>query len=165
MLTLPPMTIATWVTGLQLFGVDVGPQLPMSFATTHPRQVRRDVKVMRVRELPAHRAGLAVAEHCWLTAASTLNLLELVTAGDWLLRVRHTTLARLHFAIAGCSGRGAVAARTALQLVRERVDSPKETWLRLCLVLAGLPVPAAIWSSAMTMAPSDASTWAISPTS
>jgi hypothetical protein len=125
MLTLPPVTIATGVTGLRLFGVDVGPQLPMSFATTHPRQVRRrDVKVMRVRELPAHRAELAVAEHCWLTAASTLNLLELVTAGDWLLRLRRTTLARLLFAIDGYSGRGAVAAHTALQLVRERVDSP-----------------------------------------
>jgi hypothetical protein len=142
MLTLPPVTIATGVTGLQLLGVDVGPKLPMSFATDHPRQVRRrDVKVMRVRELPAHRDGIAAAEQCWLTAASTLNLLELVTAGDWLLRLRRTTLARLHSAVAGYSGRGAVAARTALQLVRERVDSPKETWLRLCLVLAGLPMP------------------------
>jgi hypothetical protein len=26
-------------------------------------------------------------------------------------------------------------------LVRGRVDSPRETWLRLCLVLAGLPMP------------------------
>lgn len=50
LLTLPPATIATGVTGLQLLGVDVGPQLPMTFATTHPRQVRRrDVKVMRVK--------------------------------------------------------------------------------------------------------------------
>ena len=40
MLTLPPGTIATGVTGLQLLGVDVGSQLPMTFATTHPRQVR-----------------------------------------------------------------------------------------------------------------------------
>ena len=28
-----------------------------------------------------------------------------------------------------------------MRLIRERVDSPRETWLRLCLVLAGLPVP------------------------
>jgi len=34
-----------------------------------------------------------------------------------------------------------VAARAAITLVRERVDSPRETWLRLCLVLAGLPTP------------------------
>ena len=77
LLTLPPATIATGVTGLQLLGVDVGPQLPMTFATTHPRQVRRrDVKVMRVKELPPHRDGMASPEHCWLRAASTLNLLD-----------------------------------------------------------------------------------------
>lgn len=142
LLTLPPATIATGVTGLQLLGVDVGPQLPMTFATTHPRQVRRrDVKVMRVKELPPHRDGMASPEHCWLRAASTLNLLELVTAGNWLIRRRRTTVAQLNSAVRGHSGRGVVAARAAVKLVRERVDSPRETWLRLCLVLAGLPEP------------------------
>jgi hypothetical protein len=34
-LTLAPGTVATGVTGLQLHGVDVGPRLPMTFAT-HP---------------------------------------------------------------------------------------------------------------------------------
>ena len=142
MLALQPGTIATGVTGLQLLGVDVGSQFPMTFATTHPRQIRRrDVKVMRLKELPAHRDGVAGPEHCWLAAASTLDLLDLVTAGDSLLRLRRTTLVRLQSAINSHSGRGIVAARTAVKLVRERVDSPRETWLRLCLVLAGLPMP------------------------
>jgi hypothetical protein len=114
----------------------------MTFATAHPWPVRRrDVKVMRLKQLPPHREGIAAPEHSWLVAASTLNLLDLVTAGDWLIRRRRTTLARLQSAVQGYSGRGAVAARTAVKLVRERVDSPRETWLRLCLVLAGLPVP------------------------
>ena len=139
---MPPATIATGVTGLQLLGVDVGPQLPMTFATTHPRQVRRrDVRVIRLKELPAHRDGVASPEQCWLVAASTLNLLDLVTAGDSLLRLRRTTLVRLQSAVQTHSGRGIVAARTAVRLIRERVDSPRETWLRLCLVLAGLPMP------------------------
>jgi hypothetical protein len=142
MLALPPGTIVTGVTGLQLLGIDVGPELPLTFATTHPRQIRRrDVRVMRLKELPPHRDGIASAEHCWLVAASTLNLLELVTAGDWLLRRRRTTLVRLQAAVQTYSGRGVVAARAAITLVRERVDSPRETWLRLCLVLAGLPTP------------------------
>jgi hypothetical protein len=142
MLALPPGTIATGVTGLQLLGVAVGSEVPMTFATAHPWPVRRrDVKVMRLKQLPPHREGIAAPEHCWLVAASTLNLLDLVTAGDWLIRRRRTTLARLQSAVQGYSGRGAVAARTAVKLVRERVDSPRETWLRLCLVLAGLPVP------------------------
>jgi hypothetical protein len=142
MLALPPGTIATGVTGLQLLGVDVGDELPMIFATTHPRQVRRrDVKVMRLTQLPPQRDGIAAAEHCWLIAASALNLLELVTAGDWLIRRRRTSLTRLQSAVHAYSGRGVVLARAAVKLVRERVDSPRETWLRLCLVLTGLPMP------------------------
>ena len=130
MLTLPPGTIATEVTGLQLHGVEVGPLVPMTFATTHPRQVRRrDVKVVRLKELPPHRDGIAAPKHCWLMAASSLNLLDLVTAGDLLLRKRRTTLARLQSAVDNYSGRGVVGARAAVSLVRERVDSPRETWL------------------------------------
>jgi hypothetical protein len=80
MLALPPGTIAIGVTGLQLLGVDIGCPLPMIFATIHQRQVRRrDVKVMRVKELPPHRDGIASPEHCWLVAASTLDLLDLVS--------------------------------------------------------------------------------------
>jgi hypothetical protein len=142
MLALPPETIATGVTGLQKHGVYVCALLPMTFATTHPRQVRRpDLKVMRLKVLPPHRDGMASPEHCWLIAASALNLLDLVTAGDWLLRRRRTTLARLQTAVQEYKGRGIVLARTAVRLVRERVDSPRESWLRLCLVLAGLPTP------------------------
>ena len=67
----------------------------MTFATTHPWPVRRrDVKVMRLKQSPPHRNGVAAPEHCWLRAASTLNLLDLVTAGDWLIRLGRTTLAR-----------------------------------------------------------------------
>jgi hypothetical protein len=96
MLALPPGTIATGVTGLQLLGVEVGPEHPMIFASIHPRPIRRrDVRAIRVRQLPPHRDGIAAPEHCWLVAASTLNLLDLVTAGDWLIRRRRTTLARL----------------------------------------------------------------------
>ena len=142
MLALPPGTIATGVTGLQLYGVDIGTQLPMTFATTHPRQVRRrDVQVTRLKQLPPHRDGIASPEHCWLAATFSLNILDLVTAGDWLIRLRRTTLAGLQSVVQTHSGRGVVLARAAVGLVRERVDSPRETWLRLCLVLAGLPMP------------------------
>jgi hypothetical protein len=142
MLSLPPSTIATGVTGLQLLGVDVGPTVPMVFASTHSRPVRRrEVTVIRVKQLPPQRDGIAAPEHCWLVAASTLNLLDLVTAGDWLIRRRRTGLVQLQSAVQGYSGRGVVLARTAVKLVRERVDSPRENWLRLCLALAGLPMP------------------------
>jgi hypothetical protein len=101
----------------------------------------RDVQVMRLKQLPPHRDEIALPGHCWLVAASSLNLLELVTAGDWLTRLRRTTLARLQSVVHTHSGRGVVLARAAVGFVRERVDSPRETWLRLSLVLAGLPMP------------------------
>jgi len=105
MLALPPDAIVTGVTGLQLLGIDLGSELPMTFASTHPRQIRRrDVRVMRLKELPPHRDGIASAEHCWLVAASTMNLLDLVAAGDWLLRRRRTTLVRLRAAVQSYSG-------------------------------------------------------------
>jgi hypothetical protein len=153
MLTLPPGTIATGVTGLHLLGVDIGSQLPMTFATTHPPQIRRrDIKVMRLRELPAHRDGIASPEHCWLIAASTLNLLDLVTAGDSLLRLRRTKLARLHSSVVGYSGRGIVAARAALKLVRERVTRRGRPGSDCAWFSRGYRCPSAISSSVTTTA-------------
>lgn len=49
----------------------------------------------RVKHLPPQRGHIAVPEHCWMVAAGELDLLELVTAGDWLLRKRRTTVAKL----------------------------------------------------------------------
>ena len=139
----PPITtIVTGVTGLRLYGVLVGAELPLRFATTHPHQVRRQgVKVTRVKHLPPQRGHIAVLEHCWMVAAGELDLLELVTGGDWLRRKRRTTVAKLEAYARGNSSRGCRTARAALALIRERVDSPRETYLRLCLVLADLPTP------------------------
>ena len=139
---LPTPTLATGVTGLQLMGVEVGSAEPLRFITTSPRQVRRrGIRVTRVSVLPRARALSVVPEHCWMVAALELNLLELVTAGDWLIRCKLTSRAALAGYVASSSSRGSAAARPGLALVRARVDSPRETWLRLCLVLAGLPTP------------------------
>lgn len=139
---LPQPTLVTGVTGLQLAGVDVGPPEPLRFVTTWPRQVRRrGTRVTRVSVLPPVHGLAATPEHCWMVAALELNLLELVTAADWLLRLKLTSQPALAAYVTASSSRGSAAARSALDLVRARVDSPRETWLRLCLVLAGLPEP------------------------
>jgi hypothetical protein len=139
---LPAPCLATGVTGLQLMGVDVGPTDPLRFVTTHPRQVRRQgVRVTRVSILPPIRGLSAAPEHCWLVAALELDLLQLVTAGDWLVRLKLTSPGAIAAYVGGSSSRGSAAARPALALIRPRVDSPRETWLRLCLILAGLPEP------------------------
>ena len=145
LLVLPPGTVVIGVTGLRLRGVDVGRDLPLRFASTHRHPVRRaDVVVQRVTSLPPLAQGLlplATVEHCFVTAAGELDLLELVIAGDRLLRRKLTTKARLGAYLARSPRRGVRLARRALTLMAERVDSPRETTLRLCLVLAGLPTP------------------------
>ena len=135
LLTLPPRTLVTGVSGLRLLGVMVGSPEPLCFVTTHPRQVRRQgVRVTRVTMLPPNHGSVAVAEHCWVVAAQTLTLLDLATAGDWLVRERLTTVAALQAYVGSTSIRGVVSARNAIGLVREQVDSARESWLRLCLV-------------------------------
>jgi hypothetical protein len=142
-LILPPGTLATGVTGLRLYGVDVGTAEPLRFVAAHSHQIRRPgIRVTRVAAVPEAWDDLVVVpEHCWMVAALELNLLDLVIAGDWLLRLRVTNRRMLAAYVGTSRSRGAGAARPALDLIRERVDSPRESWLRVCLVLAGLPTP------------------------
>jgi hypothetical protein len=139
---LPPSTVAIGSTALRHYGVEVGSGSPLRFCSTHSRQVRRPgIAMTRVRSLPPASRCIASPEHAFASAAQELDLLGLVTAGDWLLRLRRCSLASLRAYAAVCTARGAVRARRAAALVRERVDSPRETRLRLILVLAGLPDP------------------------
>ena len=73
--------------------------------------------------------------------AAVLSLVDLVVVGDALLRVCRLRAADLVDACAASTDRHAVAARAAAAFVREHVDSPMETRLRMLIVLAGLPEP------------------------
>lgn len=73
--------------------------------------------------------------------ASLVSLVDVVVVGDHLVRQRLATLAVLRAFVTERTGAGSSTARSAATLVRERVDSPMETRLRLLLVLAGLPEP------------------------
>jgi len=129
----PPGTLATGVTGLRLHGVEVGDPGTLHFVTKHPGPIRRPgLRVTRVSVLPeAWDAVVVVPEHCWLVAALDLNLLDLVIAADWLLRLRLLNLRTLESYVVASRSGGAGTARRAIGLVRERVHSPRETWLRV----------------------------------
>lgn len=143
---LPSGTLADGVSALRLRGVDLGEAAPLRFVTSHPHPVRRpEVRVRRASVTPR---GVLVCqvpalgpEDAFVSAALELDLVDLVAAGDWLVRLGHTTPADLLAAGADARGRGARSARRAASLVRERVDSVRETELRLAIVLAGLPEP------------------------
>jgi very-short-patch-repair endonuclease len=85
----------------------------------------------------------------WCQSATLLSLDALVAVGDALAgswsphpAARRRPTAELARAVEARAGtRGAGRLRDALGLVRPRVESPKETELRLLLLRAGLPEP------------------------
>jgi very-short-patch-repair endonuclease len=128
------------VTALQLLGVEVGATEPLRFVTAHPHQVRR--RGLRVRRsTPAVVESATRPAAAFVAAARELDLVELVAAGDWLVRLDRTTPEELVATAGTVRGPGSAHARRAAALVRRRVDSVRETRLRLALVLAGLPEP------------------------
>jgi hypothetical protein len=73
--------------------------------------------------------------------AEQVPLVELVVLGDWMVRRKGVRCEQLVAAAGRARGRAGVLARTASAYVREKVDSPMESRLRMLLVLAGLPEP------------------------
>lgn len=137
----PADSVATGLTGLRARGIDVGPRWPLHLATASGVHLRRDrLRLSRVRKLPAHEGRLGSAEHCFVVACAHLDLVDAVTIGDWLLHLGHCPQALADY-VAAYSGTGRARARRAMALIRERVESPRESYVRLMLVLAGLPEP------------------------
>ena len=140
LLALPAPTLATGVTALWWHGVDIGSTEPLRFVVPRPLQVRRPgLAVSRVQRLPPSLGEAVSPEHAFVTASTELDLVQLVGAGDRLVRLRRCTLDSLREYANSYGGRGASQARRAASMVRERVDSFQETRLRLCLVLTGVP--------------------------
>lgn len=84
---------------------------------------------------------ISTPAQCFVELATLLSLVDLVIVGDWLVRKKRVTVAELRQHCAASASRDAPAARLAASYVRDRVDSPMETRLRMLIVLAGLPEP------------------------
>jgi len=139
---LPPDAVLTGSTALRLHGVGVGDDRVVRAATASAAQTRRPgVRLSRVSTLPHHELGVATPLAAWCDARSELDLVELVAAGDALVRSGLVELDGLVAVASGASGRSCRHLRRAASLARQAVDSLPETRLRLCLVLAGLPEP------------------------
>jgi hypothetical protein len=84
-------------------------------------------------------------ERTWCDLGAVLSLPDLVAAGDKLIRRRlpQTSRAALDAAVEQYpSRRGIRNLRRALTLLSERSESPRESLLRVTIVLAGFPQPA-----------------------
>ncbi|MFD7075964.1 DUF559 domain-containing protein [Nocardioides sp. NPDC059952] len=84
---------------------------------------------------------VSAPQQVFVELATQLSLVDLVIVGDHMVRKGLVDLATLQRFCADSSGPGAVLARVAAGYVRDGVDSPMETRLRLLIVLAGLPEP------------------------
>ena len=91
-------------------------------------------------------AGIPVLEpiSAWCQLASVLELNDLVAAGDHLLRpeLGLATAPEIAARVGQYAGqRGALQLRAAEAMIRPRVESRRETFLRLFLVMCGFPEP------------------------
>lgn len=125
------------------------PSVHVATTAASRRPQSRGVSSHLIRDRP-----LEVVETCgmravgpietWCQLATTMSIDELVVVGDQLVQRQNpmATLEQLRLAVHRGGGRhGIRRLRAALDLVRPRTDSPKETHLRLLLVRGGLPEP------------------------
>lgn len=138
----PPTAVGTHFTAARVYGVPV-PHDPLEHVTVPTAADRRQRLGMRcyVAAVAAEEvrlvSGLRVSApgRLFVELAEGLSLVDLVIVGDWLVRQRLISLQELRAHAQSTAGERAAA------YVRERVDSPMETRLRMLLVLAGLPEP------------------------
>jgi hypothetical protein len=138
--------IASHATAARAWGLPI-PTLPDEHVTVLDRKARRSRAGIRCHYAPRHHirtvegVRLSSPEQTLVDLASLLPLVELVVVGDHLVRTGLATPRRLRDFCAASTQPGASAARAAVRYVRERVDSPMESRLRMLIVLAGLPEP------------------------
>ena len=142
-----PHAFATDLTAAQVLGVPV-PTDPITYLGIRRGDPRIRAAGTRVREYvdpprTIRHGGFVIASppQVFVQLADRLPLLDLVIAGDAMVRPGHTSLDALREAADQARGRRRVRARLAARSVRARVDSPMETRLRLLIVHAGLPEP------------------------
>lgn len=137
----------------------LGFPVPSRLARLRPLHVGvpAPTRPMEARDVVGHRLSLSQDDlvdrgrlrltgpaRTWLDLATALTLHELVAVGDYLIRRRSplVTVGELTAALQAYPGRrGLQRARAALPLLRTRSESPRESVLRVIIVLAGLPEP------------------------
>lgn len=146
MLVMPESAWASHTTAATLLGLPVptDPRLHVSVPTAADRRLKQALS-LHIRPRPSTTLvdGLAVTTGADLFCelGEILTLVDLVVVGDAMVRARLVRRGQLVKATAAVTGGHGVHVRRAAALVRDRVDSPMETRLRLLIVLAGLPEP------------------------
>ncbi|WP_146877246.1 endonuclease domain-containing protein [Actinomadura madurae] len=153
-LLLPSAAVFCGVTAARLYGVPVpdrDTRIHAAVPSASPTVPRiKDLRVHSYTILPKHLRlwdGWQVVgpERLFLELAATMPRMDLIVAGDHMLRHGLTTRTRLNsFLNKDCyRRRGVRRAKSAMPHLDEKSDSPPETRLRMLIVDAGLPRPIA----------------------
>jgi Protein of unknown function (DUF559) len=134
-------------TAAELWGAIV-PSQPLTHLSCPEPGSRTERRGVGCHRLSSHAGvvrfrGIRVSspEQTFIDLACMLSLVDLVVLGDSLVKAKRTTVDRLATAVKAWRGRGSRPALRAVAFVREGVDSPMESRLRMLMVLAGLPEP------------------------
>ena len=107
------------MTALWMYGVDVGSLDPLRFCGVRATKIERQgIRFTRVKALPPRRGLIVIPEHAFVVAATHLDVVELVTAGDWLVRRKKCAPADLVAYAAAARGPEAVRRAAASLIAR-----------------------------------------------
>lgn len=146
-LAMPRGSVVSHVTALRLYGFDVGQERPFHLSTRSATHSRRDgitahQRLGRIHSRQLDGVPVTGPDRTLVDIATKVSLLELVQAIEFMLHRGHTTLDALAEYALTRHLDGVRRVRRVLPLVRERVESPMETLVRLMLLFARLPEPA-----------------------
>lgn len=143
----PPSAFVSHTTAARLWDlpVPVDARVHVTVPTDRDRRRRPEIRNHVTTRTPrlARVRGLRVSHpfRMFVELASMLSLVDLVVVGDALVRLFACPAERLVEECRTSTDHHAATALRAARYVREEVDSPMETRLRMLIVLAGLPEP------------------------
>jgi hypothetical protein len=145
-LVLPDDAVVSHSSAVRLYGFEPRDRSTLEFSTntnaiTRHASIRLHRRQGRLTPYVIDELPVTGPDRTFVDAATCLTFTELVQFGDWLLHHGHTTLDRLLTYAIERHLHGVRRARRALRFVREGVESPRETSVRLQLVFARLPEP------------------------
>lgn len=148
MLTLPGDAVVSHTSAMALYGFAHRRfSRVLEFSTNTTAITGRDSITLHRRQAilrPRRHRGLPITgpDRTFVDCATRLSFVQLVQLGDWLIHCRLTTLDVLTTYVFTRHLDGVRRARRCVAFVRERVESPRETWVRLMIVFSRLPEPA-----------------------
>lgn len=146
LLVLPDDAALSHQSALRWCGYDGLPDAPLHFSTAKAARIEREGLVVHRRQALL-RSGLIDgvpvlgAARTFVDIATEVGERELLRIGDWMVRHGHVDLLELRAFAAESHLDGVQRARRVAPLVRERVDSPRESDVRWIIIATGLPVP------------------------